>query len=206
MSSKLVTNRQAESVRQMANDKKVGRVGFQRVLDDGTFARFLDSLKVDPTTITPPEGARIHIVRVKVRLDRPWMEAVKAAGPNTPDNYNVRKVADLYPSSGTGEVEEDLVMLNYPQGDGSWDKALMWAQVANLKNTVPREAFAIGEQHPSLHSTLGVNLMYAVATTECTFGGDRQACCVWWGGSERGAYLGWISLFGSSLDWFVFRK
>ena len=45
MSNKLVTSRQVESLRQMANDKGVGRVKFQKALDDASFARFLDTLK-----------------------------------------------------------------------------------------------------------------------------------------------------------------
>ena len=128
------------------------------------------------------------------------------AGPNTPDNYNVRTVADLYPPTGTEEIEEDLIMINYPRGDGNWDKALAWAQGAGLKNTVPREVFAIGKQHPKLHEQLGVNPMYAVATTECAFGGDRRACCVWWNDAEREARLYWLSLFDDAFDGFVFRK
>ncbi len=201
-----VTNRQTDSVRDMANAKKIGRERFQKALDDGRIARFLDTLKADALNIVPPQGARIHIVSVKVKLDRPWQEAVNAAGPNTPDNYDVRKVGDLYAPTGTEEIQEDLIMLNYPKGDGNWDKALAWAQTQGLKNTVPREVFAIGEQHPNLHTHLGVNPMYAVATTECTFGGRRQACYVWWDDSKRGASLRWVSDFGVSGDWFVFRQ
>lgn len=201
----LVTSNQTDSVRDMANDKGVTRAQFQQALDDGTIARFLDSLKTGTAGITLPQGARIHIVRVKVKLDRPWQEAVNAAGPNTPDNYNVRKVGDQYPPTGIEEVEEDLVMINYPKGDG-YDKALAWAQTQGLEHTVPREVFAIGEQHPNLHTELGLNPMYAVATTECSFGGGRRACCVWWVVSDRKAHLVWVGYFGSSGGWFVFRK
>ena len=154
----------------------------------------------------PPSGARIHTVRVKVKLDRPWQDAVNAAGPNPPDNYNVRKVGDLYLSTGTEEVEEDLIMVNYQKGDGNWDKALAWAQTQGLEKTVPREVFAIGEQHPKLHEQLGINPMYAVATTECTFAGNRDACYVWWGGSNRLVDLGGVIRFGNANGWFVFRK
>lgn len=201
----LVTSNQTDSVRSMANAKGVTRDQFQKASDDGRIARFLDSLKTGTAGIMPPQEGRIHAVRVKVKLDRPWQEALSAAGPNTPDNYNVRKVGDQYPPTGNKEVEEELVMVNYPKGDG-YDKALAWAQTQGLENTVPREVFAIGEQHPTLHVELGLDPMYVVATTECSFGGDRRACYVWWDGSARKADLRWVGGFVSAFDWFVFRK
>lgn len=201
----LVTSNQTDSVRSMANAKGVTRDQFQKALDDGTIARFLDSLKTGTAGITPPQEGRIHAVRVKVKLDRPWQEAVNAGGPNTPSDYNVRKVGDQYPPTRTEEVEEELVMINYPKGDG-YDKAVAWAKTQGLENTVPREVFAIGEQHPNLHIELGQDPMYAVATTECSFGGNRYACSVWWVGSDRGAFLLWVRGFVFAHVWFVFRK
>ena len=41
-----VTPGQVALTRQMANEKKIGRVVFQRALDDGTIAKFLDSLAI----------------------------------------------------------------------------------------------------------------------------------------------------------------
>src|SRR6185369_7204423 len=104
--------------------------------------------------ISPPEGGRIHIVRVKVKLDREWQEAINLIGPNTPNNYRVRKVGHLYPVQGMNEVEGELLLLNYFQGTGDWDKALRWAQEKQLKNTTPREVFAVGEQQPNLSEVL----------------------------------------------------
>ena len=167
---------------------------------------------VPGTNFAPPLGARLHTVRVKYDPSRPWQEAVNAAGPNTPSDYNVRKVGELYlPTCGRNSAEEklvevELIMLNYLNGGGGWDKALAWGQTAGLKQTSPREVFAIGEQHPRLHKTLKVNPMYAVATTECSFDGRRQACRVWWCDSGRWAFLRWVSCFVGSDGWFVFRK
>src|SRR3989344_3691589 len=45
MSKELVTTKQTDSVQHMANAKGVGRVRFQKALDDGRFSRFLDGLK-----------------------------------------------------------------------------------------------------------------------------------------------------------------
>jgi hypothetical protein len=206
MSDKLVTLSQVEGLRQMANDKGVGRDAFQAWLDKHA-AKTLDDLKSGTLGLVPPQGARIHCLTVTVKLDRPWQEAVNLAGPNTPDNYNVRKVEDKYPATGTETVEEDLVLLNYPSGDGNWEKALAWAEsTGQLEKTVPREVFAVGEQHPTLHRTLGQNPMYAVATKECTFDGNRRACYVWWDDSGRRADLRWVSYFGYASGWFLFRK
>ncbi len=203
-----VSRGQADIIRKIANEKKVSRESFQAAINDGSFARFLDDLKngqVDLGQIVFPPGARHHVVRVKVKLDREWQEAITAAGPNTPDHYNVRKVGDLYPPTGTQEIEEDLILINYPNGDG-FDAALTWAKSQHLENTVPREVFAIGEQHPKLHEVLGQNPMYVAATKECSFGRSRGACYVWWSDSEREALLSWVGSFLNSNDWFAFRK
>lgn len=201
----LVTSNQTDSVRSMANAKGVTRDQFQKASDDGRIAKFLDTLKVDSATLTPPTGARLHTVRIRLKPDREWQEAVNAGGPNTPSDYNVRKVGDQYPPTRTEEVEEELVMINYPKGDG-YDKAVAWAKTQGLENTVPREVFVIGEQHPNLHIELGQDPMYAVATTECSFEGHRGACYVWWDGSGRGADLDWVGGFDGAGGWFVFRK
>lgn len=172
--------------------------------DDGSVSRFLDGLKTGE--ILAPEGARVHLLQVRVRLDEPWQEAVNAAGPDTPADYNVRKVGDLYVPTGTGEDEQEYILLNYPAGNDNWDKALAWGAASGLKKTVPREVFAIGRQYPELHRTLGLNPMYVAATTDCTFGGFRQACYVWWDGAEREANLFWVSGFRGRCGWFLFRK
>lgn len=200
-----VTTSQTDAICKMANEKKVGRERFQKALDDGSMSRFLDSFKTD-VSIVPPKRARIHVLRVKVTLDQSWQEAVNAAGPNTPSDYNVRKVGDLYLPSGIGEEEQEHILLNYPNGGGNWNKALAWADEKRLKRTVPREVFAIGKQYPTLHEELGQNPMYLAATTECTFEGVRQASCVWWCGSKRLAGLDWVERFGRTLAWFAFRR
>lgn len=219
--NKPVTTAQTDCLCKIANEKKIRRAAFQTALDDGSFARFLDELKADEATEYVPMsdpriaeltklaakyGARIHILRrVKVKQDREWQEAINLAGPNTPTDYNVRKpeVSAQYQPISSKVVEKDIVLLNYPKGDG-WDKALAWGEQAKLKKTVPRETFAISEQHPTLHNTLGQNPMYVAATSKCTFEGNPRACGVWWDDSLRGANLLWVSYFVRSYDWFSF--
>ena len=157
-----------------------------------------------PPILTPPPGARLHTFRIRFNPNREWQEALIAGGPQTPNDYNVRKVGDQYPPTGTEEIEEDIILLNFLNGD-SFDKALAWAQSKQLENTVPREVFAIGEQHPKLHEGLE-NPMYIVATEGCVFGGDRCACYVWWIGLARGAYLNSVEIFVGRCAWFAFRR
>src|SRR3989344_4561221 len=67
--------------------------------------------KAKPAELVAPDGGRIHVLRVPVNPTREWQEAINAAGPNTPSNYDVRKVADKYPPQDGG-VEEKK---NYPR-------------------------------------------------------------------------------------------
>lgn len=136
--------------------------------------KILDDMKNEVTGIVPLEGARTYTVSIKYR------------------------------STGIiGDIEEDIILLNYPSG-GSLDRALIWAQGAKLKNTVPSQVFTIGEQYPDLHCKLGLNLSCVVATT--IDDNRRLACWGWWNGSVRGPNLYRSSDFGGSNDWFAFCK
>lgn len=96
----------------------------------------------------------------------------------------------------------DMVLLNYPKGDGNWDKGIAWGKEAKLNAANPREVFAIGEQKPDLHTNLKINPMYVVAPDSY----NSYACCVLWDGYDRGAGLFWLSHFDDAYDWFAFRE
>lgn len=195
----------------MANDKGVGCAHFQDALDNGQASLFLDAVKAGrKIALLPefvvPEGGRIHELTIPVVLDEEWQSAITAGCPNTPYNYNVWKVGDQYRPSGKGTKKSRLVLVNFgPNGGGSWDRAVAWAaQHPQLKRSVPRQVFAISKHKPNLHRELGFNPMYVVATIECSFEGDQQACYAWWGGAERRAYLHWVSYFANAYVWFAF--
>ncbi|MBI3273774.1 MAG: hypothetical protein HYZ69_01380 [Candidatus Colwellbacteria bacterium] len=205
-----VTIPQAMSLRAMATDKGVGRVRFQTAMDNGQASLFLDAVK-DGRKITllpefvAPEGGRIHELTIPVVLDEEWQAAITAGGPDTPDNYNVRKVGDQYRPSGKGTKKSRMILVNFGPNGGSWDRAIAWAaQYPQLKRSAPRQVFAISKHKPDLHRELGFNPMYVVATTECTFEGTRRACSAWWGGAEREARLYWVSDFTDADGWFAF--
>jgi len=210
--SKSVTTAQAEQVRKMANEKGLGRKLFQdNLLDNGTMSRVLDAVKgglliTFGIPLIPPPGGRIHILKVKTQLDQEWQTAINTAGHDTPDSYNVRKVGNLYSPTGMGVAEEELILLNYPAGDGSWDKAIAWAKQFSLRKTDPRRVFAVGEGYPKFNYDIGPNPCYVVATEECMFDDLRQAGSVWWDDSEREAFLFWVSYYGDALGWFAFRR
>lgn len=158
---------QGEEVARIARAKGVTRQEFQSALDDGRFAKFLDSLK-NSITIELSADARIYTLPNFTYIqDVEWQEAIDAGCPNTPDYSNARKVSDYYMPIGTGEVQENLVLINYPNGGGSWDRAIAWAEDVGLKRTVPREVFAIGEKYPNLSRELKCNWVCVAATTEC---------------------------------------
>lgn len=208
-----LTPGQRELINKMAADKGIYDDWFQRHgVDNGNAAIFLEAVRLGKRItfapeFGPPPGGRIHVLpRVPVVLDRDWQEAVNAAGPQTPDNYNVRKVGDLYLPTGTGVVEKEIILLNFgPQG-GDWDRAIAWAKQFGLKRTAPRLVFAIGKHKPELHRELEMNPMYVVATHECTFEGYQQACDVWWGGHGPRACLSWVGYCGASDGWFAFSR
>lgn len=204
---KLVTDSQGLAIAHQGRDMNVGREEWQNAPWGEILRGIRDGLPVTVgvPTVAPP-GCRVHTLKVKVRLDQPWGNAINAAGPNTPQGYNVRKVIDLYPPTGAGIVEQNLVLLNYVNGDGSWEKALAWAASLPLKKTAPRSVFAIGAQYPNFHRDVGIDPTYVVATEECTFGGLRRACYVYWLGSDRKANLLSVDYFGLARAWFAFSQ
>ena len=168
-----------------------------------------DARIAELTKLAEADGARIHVLRrVHVQQDRDWQEAINLASPNTPMEYHVRKseVSAQYQPVSNNTVEKDIVLLEYPKGDGSWNKAIAWGQGASLKPNNPREVFAIGGQFPTLNNTLGQNPMYVVAPIECSFGVGPNACGVWWDDSGRWVCLGWISNFVFAYVWFAFSE
>jgi len=140
-----------------------------------------------------------------VRQDRRYIEALEAAAPDTPSNFSVRRVGDLYPPVSAEVEDVDFVLLNFPKGGGSWEQALAWAKSNGYENTNPREVLAVVEQH-DLRAPLSRNWLHLIATTECCSEGSRRAVCVSVGGLERFAGLSRLEIFGSDSDWFLFRK
>ena len=162
--------------------------------------------------LKPTPWGRVHYLCVTVNHGRNWGDAIDAVGPSTLPSFHVRRVGDLYPPTLGSIAEEELVLLNLGQNGGGWNQALAWGKVKRLKLTIPRSVFAIGEYYPNLPAELGFdpmyddNTMHVVATTECLFDDDREACAVWWRDRKRGADINRLQTFGGAYDWFVFCR
>jgi hypothetical protein len=160
--------------------------------------------------LVPPIGGRIHRLRVQTCLDGDWEQAVNEGGPQTPENYSIRKVGGLYPPTSSGVIDEELILLNYLKGDGGWDKALAWGKQFCLRKTDPRWVFAVGKGYPNFNHKVGLNPTCIVATEDCSFYGIRQSCYIWWEGwwesLQRWAFMRESKYFGGGRDWFAFRN
>ena len=156
--------------------------------------------------VMAPEGGRIHILRVPVNPAREWQEAINAAGPNTPRNYDIRKVGNLHPPQSGEPKEKEIILVNFGKTIPNSQFALDWANPYSLRPASPRECFAIGEHKPQLHRELDMNPMAVVSLEDCVFGGLWRVCCVWWGGSERVAGLSWFAYGWHGSYWFAFVR
>ena len=224
VTEKLATDSQGRCFIKIAREKKVPRTVIQKALNNGSIARYLDSLVADEkcgytpmstshirrlTTLAKQEGARILVLRrVRVTQDLDWQDAINLVGSDTPHDSPIRmvRVGALFPPVSDSEVEIDIVLLNYPKGDGDWDKALMWADKASMNITNPREVFAIGTHNPSLHVFLGQDQIHVVASTEATCINQRISASVWSDDLRRGASVIYPSDCKSSSIWHAFRQ
>lgn len=156
--------------------------------------------------LVAPDGGRIHIVRVLVNPSRPWQNAVDSAGPNTPSNYDVRRVADKYPPQDGAVEEKEIILVNFGRTIPDTQVAVDWVKQYKLRPASPRPVFAIGECKPQLHRELGLDSMAVVSPEECTFDGGRRVCHVWWGGADRDCYLDWYDDEWDADFWFAFVR
>lgn len=211
---KHVKNSQGVQLASLARDYHVPREQFAGFLKDpARLEKFFNDIKgINPwfekiQKEAEKIGAKVFLIeKLPVNYGRSHNEAALAGRPQTPGNYNVLKVGDRYTLPESTLVHETVVMLNYPQGGGNYEKTVEWGIKQGLRKSNPHVSFAVGEVYPKLNYELGPNPMYAVETTGCSFGGDPGACYVWWDGAKRRADLGWRSNFGDSCDWFVFCK
>jgi len=172
----------------------------QEMMDDGTLKKFFEN------RVSETKNIRTFELTAMVNQNRDYIESLEFGGPDTPSHFNVREVGGLYLPIADGEERVDFVLRNFPKGNGSWDKALVWAKGKGLKKTNPREVFAVAEQN-DLRKVLGVSSwMFLVTTTKCSFKGVRQAVCVFVSESRRHANLISLGSFGGGGDWFLFRK
>lgn len=163
---------------------------------------------VTTSGIVAPKGGIVQMLTVPTNESRAWQEAIVAAGPDTPKDYNVWKVGDQYPPVG-GAVEqlEEIWLVNFGKGSITpSQKALAWGKKQRLVSTSPRVCFAIAEYLPKLNTYLETDSMAVISLRECSFGGEQRCCNVWFVGSERRVCLGWFGLDWGDDYWFAFVR
>jgi hypothetical protein len=181
-----VTTGQADNFRKVANEKRLGRGRFQRALDDGRCARFIDSLKSDYIPLTDERiseltlkaealDGRIHIVRrVPVNQSGDWQEALQSFQCQIPIDHEVRSpmISCQYPTSQEGVVEKDIVLLEISGSDTSrrdhsrtYGEIMIWSKSVSLKKTNPRELFAVGSIKFDLNKMLNRQGFLSVVCT-----------------------------------------
>lgn len=154
--------------------------------------------------IVPPGGGQVLIVTVPVSESRDWKDAAGVAGPNTSRDSDIWKVGGQYPPvAGAKPRLQQIFLANfgkYSRSEGN----LVWAKEQYLVPASPRAVFAIGEHCPYLN--LAMDSMAVVSLAKCFFEGGGRACFVWWGGSERRAYLYWFDFEWCEDYWFAFVR
>lgn len=174
---------------------------------NGAFATALRKvIEEHSMPVVAPKGGRIHVVRVPVDPAREWQEAINAAGPDTPANYDVRKVGHLYSQQTGAVVEREIILVNFGKTIPNGQYALDWAKPLGLMPVSPRAVFAIGEHRPQLNTELGMSYMAVVSLEQCSFEGSRQVPFAWWSASKREAYLGWFDDGWVGYCWFAFVR
>lgn len=157
------------------------------------------------TGIIAPEGGRLYRACVLVDESMDWDAAIDAGFPNTPSNYDVRKVGDLYsPKSGIKPAKRKMILVNFGKDIPNVDIALTWGKERKLIPASPRSIWALGKHKPQLHTELGQDVLVVASLKECMFSGSRRVPYGWWHGAERGAFLFWPGGGWDVRCWFAF--
>lgn len=148
----------------------------------------------------------VPIPNIAVNYDRKFVDAAMAGGPQTPSNYDVLKVGDLYVARHKGIVRRNITIVNFGL-DVSSEQAQEFGQAHKLGRTLdPWECFSIGEHRPMLNRELGFDYMAVVSLEKCEFGGGSRVCVCWWRGQERKAALYWFASVWDDYCWFGFVR
>ncbi|TSC78181.1 MAG: hypothetical protein G01um101433_377 [Parcubacteria group bacterium Gr01-1014_33] len=163
---------------------------------------------VPPTPeMVVPDGGRIHRITVPVDESRAWNDAVRAAGPDTPEDWAVWQVGGLYPATvGAILAPQEIILANFGTKFVPSEEVLAWGRERKLCPASPRAVFAIGEHLPGLNRDLGLPIMGVVSLVPVTFKGERHVCAVWWSRARRDANLNRFGLGWDESDWFAFVR
>lgn len=208
-----VSTAQAEVFRLMANDRGITSGAFRSALDDGRVGKFLDTLKVDLAKLIPAISFSHLIVSVCFDPGCGWREMIQTCCPLTSPDSAVWDMDVLCPPTWTEKIGEEVILINSANKFDLFS-AHAWAKSMQLKDTTPREVFAIGKEYPELHKRLRLDSMRIVATRKPNFGDDCLRCYVEYDGRGLRAGCGNMNRIDDlpeltnldiSRDWFAFR-
>ena len=165
--------------------------------------------KIEQASIAPPEGGRIYILHdVLVDESRTWSGALRAAGPDTPDTYDIWEweVGNQYLLTSGESKRCEVVLANFGPGYTLLAKTIEWGESNGLSQASPRTVFAVAEHSPRLQQDLKVNPMWVLSAEECVLDDDRRVCFVWFDGAGRESGLGWVDDGVGDLAWVAFVR
>ncbi len=150
-------------------------------------------------------GATVHVFRkilVKQGLD--WEESLSFAGSPFPGIENP-KFGDKYKTNSKEELFKDIILFKL---SGGWNKAIHLGSSVKLKNTNPRDVFAISGQCPNFGEILenAAECVEIVSTTKTGFEGMTLTCLVHSSDPVRGAAVARIDSLNKPHTWFAFTN
>lgn len=148
----------------------------------------------------------VPVCNIPVNHGRKWEEAIQAGGPNTPADYDVRKVGDLWVARRQGIIPTDFTLVNFP-ADVESEQVLKLARLHQWGRPMdPVECLAVAEHRPKLHRDLGLNEMAVVSLDPREFQGESLVVSVWFLDARREACLLWFACGWSPRCWFGFVR
>ncbi len=132
--------------------------------------------------IIPPQGGRIHIVRVLVDPARDWQEAMKVIGVgsskdqpgSTPQSREMYEAGRYYPPQLGLIKERDVILMTFGMSVCDPQPAIDWGKDQKLRSTNPREWLALVEHKPKLNYEIGMHFMSAISPEMCPFLENRH--------------------------------
>lgn len=185
MTNKGVTRGQALQTRKMAIDKGVHRDAYQSALDDGTLARFLDTIKERKSGngVQPTIDLATGICRFTVDFGRS-LEQMIADGHYDRRNNDI--TAARFPISGSGKVRVEGKLFPFNRYMSS-DQVERELDAAGYRVATIAELLAFGASFPDVQRQFPVVALGSVAMV-C---GYRYVACLGRDGARRSLHLGW---------------
>lgn len=157
--------------------------------------------------LQPPDGGRVHLVRVSVNHGRNWKRAIMASCPQTGQEWGVRDMGRYYPAGENGLQDEEIILVNLGKDIPGIQPVLDWAAQHDLVAKPPRSVFAVAEHRSKLHFELEANrIMDIVSTIPCNPHLVQYVVGASLSGTRRYAKLHVLEHRFFACSWFAFGR